>query len=137
LEKEETKMTNKLIALSQTISQKAMETFNGKLIFRQPVRPSEPQFTIDNLAQKIENLEFQIVSASVQEKQEYSGEFQALKESVKKLEKLYYQLLSTSLVSSAVLGLLFLSLTLNGQTTFSAEKNENLDTSFNPVETQF
>jgi len=131
-------MTNKFVALSQTISQKAMETFNGKLIFRQPLQqPSEPQFTIDNLAKKIENLEFQIVSASVQEKQEYSGEFQALKESVKKLEKLYYQLLSTSLISSAVLALLFMGLTLNGQTSFRAEQNESLDTSFQPTENQF
>ena len=131
-------MTNKFIALSQSISQKAIETFNGKLIFRQPVQQaSEAQFTIDNLAQKIENLEFQIVNSSVQEKQEYSGEFKALKESVKKLERLYYQLLSTSLVSSAVLALLFLSLTFSGQGTFRAEQNENLDASLTPVETKF
>lgn len=131
-------MTNKFISLSQTISQKAMETFNGKLIFRQPLQqPSEPQFTINNLAQKLENLEFQIVSASVQEKEENSEQLKTLKESVKKLEKLYYQLLSTSLISSVVLALLFLSLTLNGQTTFRAEQNETLDTSFQPTETQY
>jgi hypothetical protein len=131
------KMSNKLIELSQTLSQKAMETLNGKLVFRQPFQPSEPQFTIDNLAQKLENLEFLVVTANVQEKQENSAQLKALKDSVNKLERLYYRLLSTSLVSSVVLALLFLSLTLNGQTTFSADQNESLDASFNPVETQF
>lgn len=130
-------MSNKLIELSQTLSQKAMETLNGKLVFRQPFQPSEPQFTIDNLAQKLENLEFLVVTANVQEKQENSAQLKALKDSVNKLERLYYRLLSTSLVSSVVLALLFLSLTLNGQTTFSADQNESLDASFNPVETQF
>ena len=114
-----------------------METLNGKLVFRQPFQPSEPQFTIDNLAQKLENLEFLVVTANVQEKQENSAQLKALKDSVNKLERLYYRLLSTSLVSSVVLALLFLSLTLNGQTTFSADQNESLDASFNPVETQF
>ena len=130
-------MTNKFIALSRTLSQKAMETLNGKLVFRQPLQPSESQFTIDNLAQKMENLEFLVVTANVQEKQENSEQLKTLKDSVKKLERLYYQLLSTSLVSSAVLALLFVGLTLNGQGTFRAERSEDLDTSFQPVETQF
>ena len=97
------KMSNKLIELSQTLSQKAMETLNGKLVFRQPFQPSEPQLTIDNLAQKLENLEFLVVTANVQEKQENSAQLKALKDSVNKLERLYYRLLSTSLVSSVVL----------------------------------
>ena len=110
----------KILALPQAISKKAMETLNGKLVFRQPNGFNYIRFKLEYLTQQFDNLESALNSANLQDYEQINS----LKQSVQKLETLYYRLLSTTVISSAILGILFLGMGIN-QLSFQKAQLEN------------
>ena len=110
-----------LLALPKAVSKKAMETLNGKLIFRQPTGFNYLRFKLEHISQQFENLETQIVSTNVQDVEQINS----LKQSVKKLEILYSRLLSTTIISSIIFGALFLGITINSQLSFQKAQTDN------------
>ncbi|NER01373.1 MAG: hypothetical protein F6K17_01395 [Okeania sp. SIO3C4] len=117
----------KFLALPQAISKKAMETLNGKLVYRQPNGFNYIRFKLEYLTQQFEkfdqqfeNFESALSATNLQDYEQISS----LKQSVQKLETLYYRLLSTTVVSSALLGILFLGMGIN-QLSFQRAQLEN------------
>ncbi|NET45702.1 hypothetical protein [Okeania sp. SIO2B3] len=110
----------KILALPQAISKKAMETLNGKLVFRQPNGFNYIRFKLEYLTQQFDNLESAFSAKNLEEYEQISS----LKQSVQKLETLYYRLLSTTVISSAILGILFLGMGIN-QLSFQRAQLEN------------
>ena len=117
----------KILALPQAISKKAMETLNGKLVFQQPNGFNYIRFKLEYLTQQFENFDrqFESLESSVSATNlEGYEQINSLKQSVQKLETLYYRLLSTTVVSSAILGILFLGMGIN-QLSFQKAQLEN------------
>ncbi|NER05474.1 MAG: hypothetical protein F6K17_24210 [Okeania sp. SIO3C4] len=110
----------KILALPQAISKKAMETLNGKLVFRQPNGFNYIRFKLEYLTQQFDNLESAFSATNLQDYEQINS----LKQSVQKLETLYYRLLSTTVISSAILGILFLGMGVN-QLSFQKAQLEN------------
>jgi len=111
-----------LLALPQAVSKKAMETLNGKLVFRKPTGFNYIRFKLEHISQQFENLESQIISTNIEEFEQVNS----LKQSVQKLETLYYRLLSTTILSSIIFGTLFLGMAVNGQSSFQKAQSGNI-----------
>lgn len=111
----------KILALPQAISKKAMETLNGKLVFRQPLGFNYIRFKLEHISQKFENLEAQIISNNIED----FDQVNSLRKSVQKLETLYYRLFSTTIISSIIFGGLILGMAVNNQSSFQKAQQDN------------
>ncbi len=113
----------KILALPQAISKKAMETLNGKLVvFRQPTGFNYIRFKLEYLTQQFEKLESAFSATNLEDYEQITS----LKNSVQQLEKLYYRLLSTTVVSSILLGVLFIGMGVNQSSILRAQQENTL-----------
>ncbi len=111
----------KILALPQAISKKAMESLNGKLVFREPTGFNYIRFKLEHITQKFENLEAQIISNNIED----FDQVNSLRKSVQKLETLYYRLFSTTIISSIIFGGLILGMAVNNQSSFQKAQQDN------------
>ena len=116
----------KILALPQAIANKAMETLNGKLVYRQPNGFNYIRFKLEYLTQQFEKLESALSATNLQDYEQINS----LKQSVQQLENLYYRLFSTTVVSSIVLGILLIGMGINQSSILRAQQeNTSVETS--------
>jgi hypothetical protein len=99
-------MMNKILALPQAISQKAVNVLNGKLTVSQTTGLRFIHLQLETLTRQFEDLESHITSVNLQEREAYFKQMDAIEVSVKRLEKLYHRLLSTTMIATVTLALL-------------------------------
>lgn len=101
------KIMNKILALPQAISQKAVNVLNGKLTVHQTTGLRFLHLQLETLTRQFEDLESRLTAVNLQEQEAYIKQLQAIEISVQNLENLYHRLMSTTIVATVTLGLLF------------------------------
>jgi hypothetical protein len=100
------KIMNKFLTLSQTLSQKAVDTLNRKLTVSQPNGLNFIHIQLENLTRQFEDLESRLTAINVEEREAYAQQLNTIEVSIKHLEKLYRRLLSTTATATVILILL-------------------------------
>jgi hypothetical protein len=99
-------MMNKILALPQAISQKAVNVLNGKLTVPQTTGLRFIHLQLETLTRQFEDLESHLTSVNLQEREGYVKQLDGIEVSVQRLEKLYHRLLSTTMIATVTLALL-------------------------------
>ncbi|MCL1475857.1 hypothetical protein [Argonema antarcticum] len=109
----------KMLALTQPKLPKQTQTINGKLVGQDPNQFEYINSQMENLAQQLEQIEIQVVTAQQQDRREYINQLKLLKASVQNLEQLYNRLLSTTIVTVVVLTALLIWMGLIRQPSYN------------------
>lgn len=101
-----------MLASSQLTYPQTIQTINGKLVVSDPNEFNCLNIQIENIAQQLEQIELEVVTAQQQDRREYVNQLKILKASVQNLERSYNQLLYTTIITGVVLTALLIWLGL-------------------------
>jgi hypothetical protein len=103
-----------MLASSQLHPQ-PIQTINGKLIVAAPKESDCINIHMEDFAQKLEQIQFEVVVAQQQDRREYINQLKILKALVRNLERSYNHLLYTTIAAGVVLAALLIWMGLTGQ----------------------
>lgn len=96
-----------MLASSQLHPQ-PIQTINGKLIVAAPKESDCINIQMEDFAQKLEQIQLEVVVAQQQDRREYINQLKILKALVRNLERSYNQLLYTTITTGVVLAALLI-----------------------------
>lgn len=102
-----------------------MQTLNGKLVVPDPNQFPYINQQMEDFTQQLEQIELQVVTAQQLDRREYINQLKILKLSVQNLEQLYKQLLSTTILSTVILAVLFFWLAVMRQPSCNKSQANN------------
>lgn len=103
-----------MLASSQLHPQ-PIQTINGKLVVAAPKESDCINIQMEDFAQQLEQIQFEVVVAQQQDRREYINQLKILKALVRNLERSYNQLLYTTIATGVVLAALLIGMGLIGQ----------------------
>ena len=94
--------------VSSQLHPQPIQTINGKLIVAAPKESDCINIQMEDFAQKLEQIQLEVVVAQQQDRREYINQLKILKALVKNLERSYNQLLYTTITTGVVLAALLI-----------------------------
>lgn len=119
------KIMNKFLTLSQSLSQKAVDVFNGKLTVSQPTGLKFIHIQLENLTQQFDDLESRLTAINLEERSAYAQQINTIEASIKHLEQLYRRLFSTTAIATVTLILLGFGMMSNRQSVANQPPSES------------